>query len=77
MNQYCYCDYCNHGDMPIDDEMTLEMRLDIAEAALSGIRQHLWQLDHKLKDMHDWAKRTDRYMVDQMKRDLEKLRDND
>jgi hypothetical protein len=77
MNQYCYCDYCNHGDMPIDDEMTLEMRLDIAEAALSGIRQHLWKLDHKLTDLSDWAKRTDRQMIDQMKRDLERLRDHD
>lgn len=32
MNEYCNCNYCNHGDMPIDDEMTLEMRIDIAEA---------------------------------------------
>jgi hypothetical protein len=63
--------------MPIDDEMTLEMRLDIAEAALSGIRQHLWKLDHKLTDLSDWAKRTDRQMIDQMKRDLERLRDHD
>lgn len=77
MNDYCNCDYCNHGDMPIDDEMTLEMRLDIAEAALSGIRQHLWKLDHKLTDLAEWAKRTDRHMVDQMKRELERLRDHD
>lgn len=51
MTEYCNCNYCNHGDMPIDDEMTLEMRIDIAEAALSGIRQHLWKLDHKLNDL--------------------------
>ena len=59
MNEYCSCNYCNHGDMPIDDEMTLEMRIDIAEAALSGIRQHLWKLDHKLNDLIEWNKRLD------------------
>lgn len=59
MNEYCNCNYCNHGDMPIDDEMTLEMRIDIAEAALSGIRQHLWKLDHKLNDLIEWNKRLD------------------
>ena len=59
MNDYCNCNYCNHGDMPIDDEMTLEMRIDIAEAALSGIRQHLWKLDHKLNDLIEWNKRLD------------------
>lgn len=59
MTNNCYCDYCNHGDMPIDDEMTLEMRIDIAEAALSGIRQHLWKLDHKLNDLIEWNKRLD------------------
>lgn len=73
----CYCDYCNHGDMPIDDEMTLEMRLDIAEAALSGIRQHLWTLDQKLKDVYDWAKRSDRLIVEEMRRDLERKRNDD
>lgn len=56
---YCGCNYCEHGDMPIDDEMTLEMRIDIAEAALSGIRQHLWKLDHKLNDLIEWNKRLD------------------
>ncbi len=45
--------------MPIDDEMTLEMRIDIAEAALHGIRQHLWKLDHKLNDLIEWNKRLD------------------
>lgn len=59
MTEYCNCNYCNHGDMPIDDEMTLEMRIDIAEAALSGIRQHLWKLDHKLNDLIEWNKRLD------------------
>ena len=74
MTNYCGCNYCEHGDMPIDDEMTLEMRLDIAEAALTGIRQHLWKLDHKLADLHDWAKRTDRLALEQMKRDVERLK---
>lgn len=74
MTEYCNCNYCNHGDMPIDDEMTLEMRIDIAEAALSGIRQHLWKLDHKLNDLIEWAKRTDRLALDQMKRDVERLK---
>ena len=59
MTEYCNCNYCNHGDMPIDDEMTLEMRIDIAEAALSGIRQHLWKLDHKLNDLIEWNKQLD------------------
>lgn len=45
--------------MPIDDEMTLEMRIDIAEAALQGIRQHLWKLDYKLNDLIEWNKRTE------------------
>lgn len=45
--------------MPIDDEMTIEMRLDIAEAALSGIRQHLWKLDTKLTDLVEWNKRNE------------------
>ena len=44
----------------MDDEYTLEMRLDIAEAALSGIRQHLWKLDTKLTDLYEWAKRYER-----------------
>lgn len=59
MTNYCSCNYCNHGDMPIDDEMTLEMRIDIAEMALSGIRQHLWKLDQKLNDLIEWNKRTE------------------
>lgn len=58
-DDYCHCDWCNHGDMPIDDEMTIEMRLDIAEAALSGIRQHLWKLDHRLNELIEWNKRND------------------
>lgn len=59
MTNYCSCNYCEHGDMPIDDEMTLEMRIDIAEAALQGIRQHLWKLDYKLNDLIEWNKRTE------------------
>jgi hypothetical protein len=35
------------------------MRLDIAEAALSGIRQHLWKLDARLSDLYEWAKRNE------------------
>ena len=58
-DNYCHCDWCNHGDMPIDDEMTIELRLDIAEAALSGIRQHLWKLDMKLNDLVEWNKRNE------------------
>jgi len=57
MNTECECNYCKCGDQPFDEELTLEMRLDIAEAALMGIRQHLWQLDYKLKDLYEWAKR--------------------
>jgi hypothetical protein len=57
MNTECECNYCKCGDMPFDEELTLEMRLDIAEAALMGIRQHLWQMDYKLKDLYEWAKR--------------------
>lgn len=56
----CHCDWCNHGDIPVDDEYTIEMRLDIAEAALSGIRQHLWKLDYRLSDLYEWAKRHDK-----------------
>jgi hypothetical protein len=56
MNTECECNYCKCGDQPFDEELTLEMRIDIAEAALMGIRQHLWQLDHKLDDLYKWAK---------------------
>lgn len=59
-DNYCHCDYCNHGDIPLDDEYTIEMRLDIAEAALSGIRQHLWKLDRRLEDLIEWNKRYER-----------------
>jgi len=55
VNTECECNYCKCGDQPFDEELTLEMRLDIAEAALMGIRQHLWQLDYKLKDLYEWA----------------------
>lgn len=58
-DKYCHCDYCNHGDIPLDDEYTIEMRLDIAEAALSGIRQHLWKLDRNLADLIEWNKRNE------------------
>lgn len=56
----CHCDWCNHGDIPLDDQYTIEMRIDIAEAALSGIRQHLWKLDRRLDDLIEWNKRYDR-----------------
>jgi hypothetical protein len=68
MNTECECNYCKCGDQPFDPELTLEMRIDIAEAALMGIRQHLWQLDSKLKDLVEWSKKTDR----DMRRDLER-----
>lgn len=58
-DKYCHCDWCNHGDIPLDDEYTIEMRLDIAEAALSGIRQHLWKLDTKLNDLVEWNNRNE------------------
>lgn len=74
MTEYCNCNYCNHGDMPIDDEMTLEMRIDIAEAALSGIRQHLWKLDHKLNDLIEWNKRSDS-AIRILNREIERLED--
>ena len=59
MNTECECNYCKCGDEPYDPELTFEMRLDIAEAALMGIRQHLWKLDTHLNTLIEWNKRND------------------
>jgi len=59
MNTECECNYCKCGDEPYDPELTFEMRLDIAEAALQAVRAHLWQLDQKLNSLIEWNKRLD------------------
>jgi hypothetical protein len=59
MNTECECNYCKCGDEPYDPELTFEMRLDIAEAALQAVRAHLWQLDQKLNNLIEWNKRLD------------------
>lgn len=42
------------------EELTLEQRLDIAEAMLKGVRSQLTATDWRLNELEDWAKRTNR-----------------
>lgn len=56
-------DWLKETDQPEDEDMTIEMRLDILEASLKALRYSLLELDHTMKDLYDWAKRTDNDII--------------